>query len=55
MRRAFFKGVMGLAFVHADLGAALHIGIEQPVDDKEGSFNAPNLAKRQRQLMLAGI
>ena len=30
-----FQGVMGLNLVEADLGAALHDSIEQPVDDKE--------------------
>ncbi len=29
------QSVMGLALVEADLGAALHVGIEQPVDDEE--------------------
>jgi hypothetical protein len=32
------EGMMGLAFVEPDLGAALHVGIEQPVDDEERPF-----------------
>ncbi len=30
--QSVFQGVMRFAFVEADLGAALHIGIEQPLD-----------------------
>ncbi len=36
-----FEGVVSLTFVQADIGAALHIGIEQPFDDEEGAFDAP--------------
>ena len=31
--------VVCLAFVQAGVGSALHIGVEQPVDDKERSFD----------------
>lgn len=33
------QSVMGLALVQTDLDAALHVGIEQPVDDEERPFD----------------
>ena len=34
-----FQCVMCLAFVQADLGTALHVGVEQPFDDEQGSLD----------------
>ena len=50
-----FQSVVGFAFVQADLGAALHVCIEQPVDDEERSLNAPDFSECQGQLMLTRI
>ena len=49
------EGVMGLALVQADLGATLHVGIEQPVNDEERTFDPPDLAQGDGQLMLTWI
>ena len=46
-----FQGVMGLTLVQADLGAALHIGIEQPFDDEERTLHAADFAQREGQLV----
>ena len=34
-----FQGMVCLAFVQTDLGAALHVGVEQPVNDEERAFH----------------
>jgi hypothetical protein len=34
-----FQGVMRFALVQADLGTALHVGIEQPFDDEQRPFD----------------
>lgn len=34
-----FECVMGFSFVQADLGTALHVRIEQPVDDEQCPFD----------------
>jgi len=36
------EGVVGLAFIEADLGTALHVSIEQPVDDEQRPFDPPD-------------
>ena len=36
---------MGFTFVEPDLGAALHIGIKQPIDDKECTFDPSDFSK----------
>ena len=38
--QSVFQGVMGLALVETDLDTALHVGIEQPVDDEERALDA---------------
>ena len=48
-----FQGMVRLAFVQPDLGAALHVGVEEPFDDEEGALDAADLAKRNGQLVLA--
>ena len=36
------QSMVGLAFVETYLGAALHLGIEQPFDDKQCPFDPPD-------------
>lgn len=50
-----FQGVMGLTLVQADLGPALHVRVEEPLDDEEGAFDAPDFAERNGQLVLARV
>ena len=47
--------VVCLAHVQADLGAALHVGIKQPVDDEERPFDPSDFPQGDRQFMLSGI
>jgi len=37
--QGILEGVMCFALVQADLGAALHVGVQQPVDDEQHPFN----------------
>lgn len=53
--QGIFQCVMCLAFVQTDLGAALHIGVEQPVDDEQRSFHPSDFLEGFGQFMLAGI
>ena len=53
--QGIFQRVMRLAFVQADLGAALHVNVEQPVHDEKGALDAPDFSKRQGKLMLTRI
>ena len=46
---------MGLTLVEADLGAALHVGIEEPVDDKERPFDPSDFPQGDRQFMLPWV
>ena len=46
---------MRLAFVQADLGTALHVGIEHPVDDEECPFYPSDFLEGFGQRMLAGV
>ena len=47
--------VMSLALVQAGVGSALHIGVEQPVDDEERSFDPSDFAESDGQFVLARI
>ncbi len=47
--------VMSLALVQAGVGSALHIGVEQPVDDEERSFDPSDFAESDSQFVLARI
>ena len=52
--------VMSLALIQAGVGPALHIGVEQPVDDaersdEERSFDPSDFAESDGQLVLARI
>ena len=49
------EGVMSLALVQAGVGSALHIGVEQPVDDEEGAFDPSDFAESDGQFVLARI
>ncbi len=50
-----FQGVMCLAFVQADLSAALHVSVEQSFDDEQGSLDAPDFTQGNGQLVLAWV
>ena len=50
-----FQGVVCLALVQADLGPALHVGIEEPLDDEECALDAADFAERDGQFVLARI
>jgi len=50
-----FQGMMGLTLVQANLGTALHVGVEEPFDNKESAFDAADFTERQGQLVLARI
>ena len=47
------QSMVGLAFVETYLGAALHLGIEQPFDDKQCPFDPPDFAQRKCQVVLS--
>ena len=47
--------VMSLALVQAGVGSALHIGVEQSVDDEERSFDPSDFAESDGQFLLARI
>lgn len=49
------EGMMGLALVQADLGAALHVCIEQPLDDEERPLDPSDFTQGDREFVLAGI
>ena len=49
------QGMVGFALVQTDLGTALHIGVEQPVDDEERPFDPSDFPQGHSQLMLTGI
>ena len=46
------EGVVCLALVQAGVGSALHIGVEQPVDDEERSFDPCDFAEGDGQFVL---
>ena len=43
------------ALVQAGVGSALHIGVEQPVDDEERAFDPSDFAESDGQFVLARI
>ena len=47
--------VVCLALVQAGVGSALHIGVEEPVDDEERSFDPSDFAEGDGQFVLARI
>ena len=50
-----FQGMMGLSLVETNLGAALHVGIEQPFDDEQRPFHPPDFLEGFGQRVLAGV
>jgi hypothetical protein len=44
---------MGFTFIETNLRAALHIGIQQPIDNKERSFDPSYFSKGDGQIMLS--
>ena len=46
---------MSLALVQAGVGPALHIGVEEPVDDEEGAFDPSDFSESNSQFVLARI
>ena len=44
---------MSLALVQAGVSPALHIGVEQPVNDEERSFDSSDFAEGDGQFVLA--
>ncbi len=50
-----FQGLTRFTLVQADLSAALHVGVKQPVDDEQGTFDATDFAQGKGQLVLARI
>ena len=47
--------VVSLALVQAGVGPALHIGVEEPVDDEERSFDPSDFTESDSQFVLARI
>ncbi len=47
------QGMIRLAFIEADIGATLHIGIEQPVYEEQPPLAPPDFAKSNGQAMLS--
>jgi hypothetical protein len=46
---------VGLAFIQPDLCAALHVCIQQPIDDEERALNATDFTKGYCKIMLAWV
>ena len=42
-----------LTFVETNVGTALHLRVERPIDDEECPFNPPDFAKGNSQIMLS--
>ncbi|GGX38112.1 hypothetical protein GCM10007385_01110 [Tateyamaria omphalii] len=45
--KGVFQGVVRLALIPTNIGTALHIGIEQPVDDEQRTLYVPDFPERQ--------
>jgi hypothetical protein len=52
--KGVFQGMMRLTLVQADLGTALHVGIEHPVNDEQRPFHPPDFLEGFGQRKLAG-
>lgn len=50
-----FQRMMRFALIQADLGTALHIGIQQPIDDEQRPFDPADFAQCDREFVLSGI
>lgn len=53
--QSVFQRMMRFALIQSDLGAALHIGVQQPVDDEQRPFDPADFAQCDRKLVLSGI
>ena len=53
--QSILQRVVSLTLVEADLGTALHIGIEQPFNDEQRPFNPSDFAKGKCQFVLTGV
>ena len=53
--QCIFEGMMGLALVETDLGAALHVSIKQPIDDEKRALDATYFTQGKCKLMLSWI
>lgn len=53
--KCVLQGVMRLTFVQTDLGAALHVGVQQPFDNEQGALDATDLSQRHSKFMLTRI
>ncbi len=49
------EGVMSLALVQTGVGPALHVGVEQPVDDEERAFDPSDFPESDGQFVLARL
>jgi hypothetical protein len=47
--------MMRLAFVPANLGAPLHVCVQQPINDEERALDAADFPKGRSQFMLVGM
>jgi hypothetical protein len=50
-----FQRMMRFALIQADLGTALHVGIQQPIDDEQRPFDPADFAQCDRKFMLSGV
>lgn len=46
---------MGFSLVQADLGATLHVGVQQPFNDEQRPFDPSDFAQCDRELVLSGV
>ena len=46
--QSVFQGMVSLPLIQTNIGASLHIGIEQPVDNEQRSLNAPNFPQGRK-------
>ncbi len=51
----FQRMLLRIALIQADSGTALHISIQQPIDDEQGPFDPADFAQCDRKFMLSGI
>ena len=47
-----FQRMMCLTLIQANLCAALHVGVQQPVDNEQGALDPPDFPQRYSQFVL---
>lgn len=47
--KGVLQGVIGFTFVEANVRAALHVGVAQPLHDEQGAFDASDFPRSKRQ------